>query len=238
MENSKGNNKDEEICNKKNLKKECILHILILSILLIICIWDRIINVPKFPKNFLFLTQIDLYINIIYYSICVYYEIKMNKDIKEKYQLLFNLNFSISFVVFIMYWSMFVFQRETLYKKNTKIIVPPSLNILLHGGVFIFNLLILIFSERNKKKPKQKQSYIRIWFYFILTIAYIGILYSLKILFDIRVYPFIYGSILKFIFISISSFLVCLIGHYIYVLMTKTKKPKSKEKNFEQFEMN
>ena len=74
MENSKENNSNnEEISNNNKHKKEFFLHIIILSILSVICIWDRIVNVPKFPKNFFFLTQIDLYINIIYYSIYVYY---------------------------------------------------------------------------------------------------------------------------------------------------------------------
>ena len=170
------------------------------------------------------------------YSIYVYYEIKNLKVIKEKHQLLFNFNFVLSFIVFIMYWSMFMFQRETLYKKNSKIIVPPLLNLLLHGGVFIFNLLVLFFSEKIQKK--QKHSYIKIWFYWIFGTIYIGILYIIKFLFDIRVYPFIYGSIFKFIIIGICSFIVCLIGHYLYFFLTKPKKPKSKEKDFDQFELN
>ena len=32
-------------------------------ILILICIWDRIVNIPKFPYCFLYNTQIDLYAN-------------------------------------------------------------------------------------------------------------------------------------------------------------------------------
>ena len=231
MENSHEN--DEEIKTKKQLRKEFMGHLIITTFLFFICIWDRIVNIPRFPKNFLFLTQIDLYINIIYYSLCLYYNIIIKEEAKHKYQILYNFNFCVSFVVFIMYWSMFIFDRETLYKKDSKLMVPPLLNMALHGGVFIVNLF-----EQFLINKRQKPSYIKLWFYLLFTILYVGTLYIFKILFDIRVYPFIYGSILKFIFICISAFVVCLIGHLIYFLMTREKTPKSKEKNFQQFEMN
>ena len=231
MENT--NENEEEINKKKEFRKEFFGHISISILLFIIFIWDRIVNIPKFPKNFLFLTQIDLYINMIYYLLCIYYNITSKKGAKEKYQLLFNLNFCISFVVFIMYWSMFIFDRETLYKKDTKVMVPTFLNMSLHGGVFIANLFEQFYINKRKNP-----SYVKIWFYLAFTICYIGILYLAKMLFDIRVYPFIYGSLLKFIFICLSAFAVCLIGHWIYYLMTRETSPKSKEKNFQQFELN
>ena len=224
---------NEEINNKKKFKIEYILHILISSFLSIICIWDRIVNIPKFPKNFLFLTQIDLYINMLYYFICLYYNTTKKAEIKGKYQLFFNFNFCVSFVVFIMYWSMFIFARETLYKKDTKLIAPFSLNILLHGGVFTINIFEIILTRK-----RAKNSYIKIWFLLFFTIVYVGILYLAKLLFNIKVYPFIYGSIFKFIIVTVSSFFVCLIGNFIYSLIMKTKKAKSKEKDFEELEMN
>ena len=224
---------NEEINNKKKFKIEYILHILISSFLSIICIWDRLVNIPKFPKNFLFLTQIDLYINMLYYFICLYYNTTKKAEIKGKYQLFFNFNFCASFVVFIMYWSMFIFARETLYKKDSKLIAPFSLNILLHGGVFIINIFEIILTRK-----RAKNSYIKIWFFLFFTIVYVGILYLAKLLFNIKVYPFIYGSIFKFIIVTVSSFIVCLIGNFIYSLIMKTKKAKSKEKDFEELEMN
>ena len=233
MDNSIENENEEEINKKKAFRKEFFGHISISAFLFIICIWDRIVNIPRFPKNFLFLTQIDLYINMIYYSLCIYYNLASKKGAKGKYQLLFNFNFCVSFVVFIMYWSMFIFDRETLYKKDTKLMVPTSLNMSLHGGVFFANLFEqFYFNKRNNP------SYVKIWFYLAFTICYIGILYLAKMLFDIRVYPFIYGSLFKFIFICLSAFAVCLVGHCIYNFMTRESAPKSKEKNFQQFELN
>jgi hypothetical protein len=226
-------NDNEENNEKINSRKDLIIHIIILFILFIICIWDRIINIPKFPKNFLFLTQIDLYTNIIYYSIYLYFNIIKKKEIQTKYQLLFNFNFCLSFCVCFMYWSMLIFDKQTLYKKDSNKMVPTALNILLHGGVFICNLFLIFLSKR-----KEKIIYVQNWFYLLFSIAYVVILYLLNILFDIRVYPFIYGSLLKFILICLSAFAVCLIGHWIYYLMTRETAPKSKEKNFQQFELN
>ena len=230
MEKNLDNN--EENNNKKIFKIEFILHIFISSFLSIICVWDRIVNIPKFPKNFLFLTQIDLYLNMIYYFICLYYNITKKIEIKEKYQLFYNFNFCLSFVVFIMYWSMFLFDRETLYKKNSQYIAPIFLNILLHGGVFIVNLLEIFFI-----KKRIKISYFRTWFFLFFTVVYIGILYLVKLLFNIKVYPFIYGSIFKFIIVTFSGFIVCLIGNFIYAFILKKKNSKNKEKDFEELEM-
>ena len=224
---------NEENKNKKIFKIEFLLHIIISAILSTICIWDRIVNIPKFPKNFLFLTQIDLYINMLYYLISLYYNIAKKKEIKEKYQLFFNFNFCVSFVVFIMYWSMLIVDRETLYTNNTKLRVPFGLNFLLHGGVFLVNLLEIFLINKSVKT-----SYFRIWFFLFFTIVYVGILYLLKLLFNIRVYPFIYGSIFKFIMVTFSAFIVCLVGNFIYTFILKNQKARNKEKDYEDLEMN
>ena len=224
-------NKDKT--KEKKLRKEFIIYFIVEIILIMICVWDRVVNIPKFPKCLLYLTQIDLYINMIYYLLRLYYNFQ-NIESKGHYQLFFNFNFCISFVVFIMYWPMFFFDRKTLYRNDKEITVPTLLNLLLHGGVFINNLFELLFTFKKRKN----YSYINIWFYFCFTILYVGILYIIKIIFNIKVYPFIYGSLIKFIVISLLGFISCLIGHYLYIFLTKKQKQKSKEKDYEQFEMN
>ena len=225
----------KEIIPKKKIKNELIIHIMILIILLFICGWDRVVNIPRFPKNFLFLTQICLYTNIIYYIINLYHNLKKQTALDINPNLLFflNFNFSISFVVFIMYWSMIILDKTTLYKKETKVKVPTFLNMLLHGGIFTANLFEIFFMNKRKKF-----SYIKIVFYFFFTIIYIGILYISKILFNIKVYPFIYGNVLKFLIIIFASFISCLVGHYIYKFLTKQKIENKNENNYEEFELN
>lgn len=227
-------NKNEQKESRKKLRNELIIHSTIMLILFIICVWDRKVNIPKFPKNFLFLTQICLYTNIIYYSFCIYNNIKEKTTVNKntKLLLLFNFNFCVSFVVFVMYWSMLFLDKATLYKKETKIKVPTLLNLLLHGGVFTANLSELFIVNKNKNKP-----YISIIFYFCFTVFYVGLLYLLKIFFEIKIYPFIYGNIFKFLLISSSSFIICLIGHYIYILISKQKENKKDENDYEEFEL-
>ena len=229
------NDNNEETTPKKKLRNELIIHSIILIILFVICCWDRIENIPRFPKNFLFLTQICLYSNIIYYSFSTYHNIKEQNEIIKSPKLLklLNFNFCISFVVFIMYWSMLFLDKATLYKKDSTIKVPTSLNMLLHGGVFTTNLIETFSINKRKNLP-----YIKIMFYFFFTIFYLGILYISKIFFDIKIYPFIYGNVFKFLFISAASFIVCLIGHYIYIFITKKREVKNDDKNYKEFEMN
>ena len=231
----KSKNEKDEISLKKKLRKELILHFIIMIILFIICMWDRSVNIPKFPKNFLFLTQICLYTNMIYYFFYIYYVLKEPEIIDEKKNLflLFNFNFCVSFVVFVMYWSMIFLDKTTLYKKDNIIKIPTFLNILLHGGVFTGNLFELFLNIRNKKIP-----YIKTIFYFFFTIFYVGLLYILKSLFEIKVYPFIYGNFLRFLLVSASAFIICLIGHYIFILITKKKDNIDEERGYGKFELN
>ena len=216
------------------MRIELIIHSIILIILLIICGWDRKVNIPKFPKNFLFLTQICLYTNIVYYSIGSYNNIKQQMTVNKntKLLLLFNFNFCVSFVVFIMYWSLLFIDKTNLYRKDSKIQVPALLNMLLHGGVFTSNLVEIFFVNKRSKKP-----YINIIFYFFFTFIYLSLLYILKIFFDIKVYPFIYGNFLKFLLISLVSVIICLIGHYVYIFITKQKNEKNDKNNYEEFEL-
>ena len=226
---------NNEIISKKKIKNDLIIHLIILIILLFICIWDRIVNIPKFPKNFLFLTQICLYTNIIYYLINFYYNLKKQNAIEKNNKLLlfFNFNFTVSFVVFIMYWSMLFLDKATLYRNDSKLKVPTALNMLLHGGVFTTNLFEIFFMKKRKKFP-----YTKIIFYVFFTIIYVGALYIVKLLFNIKVYPFIYGNVLKFILIIASSFIICLIGHYLYILFTKQKIDNKKDNEYAEFELN
>ena len=67
-------------------------HIIILIFLVSICIWDRIVNIPKFPFNFFYVTQLDLYINIIYYILITKIDLNNLNPILY-YQKFFHFNF-------------------------------------------------------------------------------------------------------------------------------------------------
>ena len=213
-------------------KKEIIGHTAILIILSVICLWDRIVNIPKFPKNFLFLTQIDLYLSMLYYTISLIGELK-NKNPKKQYQKFFNFIFCVSFLVCVMFWAMFFLARNTIYsEKNKKEIAPLPLNILLHGGVFTLNLL-----EQVIINPRIKPTYFKFFNYFLFELVYLGTLYFVKFVFQIKIYPFIYGGLLKLLIVAVAGFLVCFIGHLLYYWLTsKNRKIELSEKGKELIE--
>ena len=191
-------------------------HIIILIFLISICIWDRIINIPKFPFNFFYVTQIDLYINIIYYILIIIVDFN-NLNPKLHYQKFFNFNFSLSFLVTIMFWGMLFIDKRTLYKRG--IHIPFSLIFCLHGGVFIINICEqLFFCQRRNPK------YCSIKLYFIITLIYTFTIKLLYDLFEINTYPFAFKSIKLMIGINFIGFITCVIGHYIYKFLSKQKK--------------
>ena len=191
-------------------------HIIILIFLISICIWDRIINIPKFPFNFFYVTQIDLYINIIYYILIIIVDFN-NLNPKLHYQKFFNFNFSLSFLVTIMFWGMLFIDKRTLYKRG--IHIPFSLIFCLHGGVFIINICEqLFFCQRRNPK------YCSIKLYFIINLIYKFIIKLLYDLFEIKTYPFAFKSIKLMIGINFIGFITCVIGHYIYKFLSKQKK--------------
>ena len=219
----------KELSESKNSNKiEIIGHTTILIILSSICFWDRIVNIPKFPKNFLFLTQIDLYLSILYYVISIVYELK-NTSSKKHNQKFFNFIFCISFLVCIMFWPMFFLARNTIYsKKNKKQVAPISLNILLHGGVFSLNLI-----EQTIINPRIKPSYFKFIHFCIFELVYFGILYFMKSVFQIKVYPFIYDGLWELLTVAVAGFLAYFIGQSLYYWLTcknTMKKLPEKEK--------
>lgn len=211
------------IKKKKNNRFPLYSHLIILFILIGINIWDRIINKPSFPKNFLYLTQIDLYISILYYLFCLITDI-FKKESKKYYHKFFNFCFTLSFIVFVMYWLMFFIDNSSLYKQGIQI--PLVLTILLHGGVFICNLIEQIFIQKRKSPAYCNQV-----IYFFFTVIYIGMLSIINYLLDFKVYPFIYGSLLSFFIICIGGFLTSLLGHRLYMFLTRKNKKLSLDDN-------
>lgn len=202
-------------------KLTSISHIIILLFLISICIWDRIVNIPKFPFNFFYVTQLNLYINIIYYLLIIKTDLNNLNPILH-YQRLFNFIFSLSFLVTIMFWGMIFIDKGTLYKKGLHI--PFILNFSLHGGVFIINACEQLFICK-RKNPK----YCSVNLYFIITLIYTVSIKLIQELFNIKTYPFALKSVKIMIFVNFTGFLTCVLGHYIYIFLSKSKKSNNEE---------
>ena len=186
-------------------------------ILILICIWDRIVNIPKFPYCFLYNTQIDLYANMLYYILS-----SLNND--KSYDRLFNFCFTNSFLAFIMYWSLVLINPSTLYKKG--ISVPLLLVFMLHGGIFIICLCEQLFINR-RTKPKYLN-----WISYVIYDVIYGIMLKVGyVKWKIKVYPFAYKSDWILVGVMMTAFVVVMIGQFIYIRLTINKNKGGLDNN-------
>ena len=210
--------------NKKNSNKfSLISHFLILIFLISICIWDRITNVPKFPYNFIYLTQIDLYINIIYYTLILIQDFKQ-KNTKKILNKFFNFCFSFSFNAFVMFWLIYLTNSKNLYKKKYKL--NFILVFFLHGGVFIINFLEATIINKRKKTQT-----ISLFYYFFLAVIYPFFLRFIYFNYGIKSYPFITKNFYYVFLIVFFSFLVCVFGHFFYVFISNFNVENEEKEN-------
>ena len=207
---------------KSHSKFSLISHFLILIFLISICIWDRIENVPKFPYNFIYLTQIDLYINIIYYTLILIQDFKQkNTKILGKF---FNFCFSFSFNAFVMFWLIYFNNSKNLYNKKIKL--NFILVFFLYGLVFFINFLEATII--NKRKNTQK---ISLFYYVFLAVIYPFFLRFLYFNFGIKSYPFITKNFYYVFLIVFFSFLVCVFGHLFYVFISNFNVENEEKEN-------
>ena len=207
---------------KSHSKFSLISHFLILIFLISICIWDRITNVPKFPYNFIYLTQIDLYINIIYYTLILIQDFKQkNTKIFAKF---FNFCFSFSFNAFVMFWLIYLTNSKNLYKKKYKL--NFILVFFLHGGVFIINFLEATIINKRKKTQT-----ISLFYYVFLAVIYPFFLRFIYFNYGIKSYPFITKNFYYVFLIVFFSFLVCVFGHFFYVFISNFNIENEEKEN-------
>ena len=202
--------------------KKFLSHLFLLNVLIGICIWDRIVNIPKYPYCFFYMTQIDLYLPIIYFSLITFEDLLYGKS-HLSHQLLYNFCFALSFMVFAMFWSLMVYNPHTLYKKG--ITIPFLLNFSLHGGVFFINLTEQLVI--NKRKGGE---YVKWYVYLIFTFVYTMLLKGLYEFYEIKVYPFAVKSNVMLVGVNACGFGVAMIGHYFYRYLSKkdvSKLPKT-----------
>ena len=146
-----------------------------------------------FPKmNFLyrllFLTFISFYVNWFYYLTKFLRGIPILNAIPrlfdEKYlKRLFRLAFSLSFVVFILYWGMILLDPKLLFRSGMEI--PIHLDLFLHGGNFILNLMEhSLINPDDSYEPSYRSFIVFLVFYFCL----LKVCYAF---FGILTYPFV-----------------------------------------------
>ena len=207
----------EHLINKKEENKILsYTHRIILGVLLLIFIFDFIFKYNKDKFNFLSYEQINLYINIIYYILCVKNE--YNKiETKKLYHKYFHFCFSLSASIPILFFIVYLLNKSQELKTDISI-----LNIL-----FLFIPIISNFLETLIIK-RYKPDYINPITIILLLIIYYVIIHFLGNMgMDIGDFDSERLTEIKFIIeLFISSLIGTFFGWWLYKLITKPKIKK------------
>ena len=205
--------KDHLINKKSDNRFSIIAHRIILLVLLIILIYQ--FTFEKSGKyNFLYLNNINLYINLAYYLLCFFLDL-YKKDTKKSYQIYFHFCFSISSSVPFIYLLLGIIHlSDQDFFSNTSFI---SIGIIL--SPIIFNIMETLIIKRYRP------SYINPIFLLLFLTLYYCIIYFLGKL------GFEFGEFFSKLIIEIKylvpTYIVTIIGAFlgwwIYQIVTRPK---------------
>jgi hypothetical protein len=179
---------------------------------LIIDRWLNIIYPIPFFNRLCYLTGISFYLNTVYYVSMLLIYLKQITFYKSFEQSLFKISYLISFVVFILYWSIVLINPSLVLEQ--KISFPFVLDFFLHGVNFVLNLV-----EAKIISPKQNFKF-HYLFYLAFCVTY-GVM--LKVMFHAygwAVYPFVAVGILEYLTILIMGLGLIILGDMSYSKIT------------------
>jgi len=209
--------KDHLINKKQENKFSVIAHRIILVVLIMILIYQFIIDYDNIDKiYFLNLHQINLYLNILYYLFCFISDIKQ-KDTKKSYQIFFHFCFSLSSSLPCIYIiiGIIYFGEEQFYSNISFILIGMLIS------PIIFNFLETLIIKRYKP------AYINPIFLFLFLTIYYCLMYSLtKLGFGNEFYR---KYLLDYKFLGIIYFTTLFgsfFGWWIYRVVTRPKIKK------------
>jgi hypothetical protein len=208
--------KEHLIKKKKDNKFLTYTHRIILGALITILIYEFIFKYKKEKYFFLSFEQINLYINIIYYLLCVVYELN-KKETKKLFHRFFHFCFSLSVSTPITFLVIYFSVNNEDIQANSSMI---SISFLLTP--MISNILETLIIKRYKP------AYINFLFIIIFFLSYYGMIHFLgRMEMDIG---FCISEQLKEATFVIQLFMFSLIGAfggwYIYKSVTKPKIKK------------
>jgi hypothetical protein len=175
-------------------------------------------------QHFSFNTNMSFYFNLFYFSYLLLIHLPFGNKLKNSKFLesLSKFNFSVSFVVFSIYWGMVAIDPSLILQDHANRILPFKYDLFLHGGNFLLNLIehLYVFPKTDAKSIG----------FTILTFFYVAYLIYLKVLFhyyNVVIYPFIGVLELSQVFILLISAVVLVnTGRFIYSLLAKKECAK------------
>lgn len=180
--------------------------------------WHR----QEFPIPFFihisYMTQMSFYMDFIYYIYVLILQIPLGDKLKNENFLRFYFKFiySVSFLVFVFYWTMVGFARDLVLHPG--VVIPIVIDYFTHGGNFLFNFL-----EHAFVYPKEDHKKVNFIFFFFYILAYSFFLKFHAHYNGVVIYPFAAKPLP--IFIGTLSFAYILInaGCFTYKLLLKKK---------------
>ncbi len=208
--------KDHLIIDRKGSKSLSCIHKIIFASLISIILYDFIFKYKKDNYNFLNIEEINLFINVGYYILCIMNEMN-GKDMKRLYQRFFHFCFSISASVPILFFLTYLLNSSENIEFDLTLI-----NIVLLIGPLALNILETLIIKRFK--PLLLPIYILI---FAIILYYLIIHFFGKMGMKIGIFPA--ERLSEFIFVlklGICTIIGAGCGWQFYKFLTKPKISK------------
>jgi len=208
--------KDHLIIDRKGSKSLSCIHKIIFASLISIILYDFIFKYKKDNYNFLNIEEINLFINVGYYILCIMNEMN-GKDMKRLYQRFFHFCFSISASVPILFFLTYLLNSSENIEFDLTLV-----NIVLLIGPLALNILETLIIKRFK--PLLLPIYILI---FAIILYYLIIHFFGKMGMKIGIFPA--ERLSEFIFVlklGICTIIGAGCGWQFYKFLTKPKISK------------
>jgi hypothetical protein len=179
--------------------------------------------------KFIFLTGISYYLNWFYYTIKFLKGTPilnaLPKMVEEKsLKKLFRFNFSLSFVVFFLYWCMRLADPKLLFS-DPRVVIPVDLDVFLHGGNFGLNFVehLVIQPESNYENSYKS--------FFMFLVFYSCMLKIAHVWFGVYSYAFVIEKgMLVYIVVIFCGMLFMLLGDFVFKVITRVNGKRLKVK--------
>ena len=208
--------KDHLIIDRKGSKSLSCIHKIIFASLISIILYDFIFKYKKDNYNFLNIEEINLFINVGYYILCIMNEMN-GKDMKRLYQRFFHFCFSISASVPILFFLTYLLISSENIEFDLTLV-----NIVLLIGPLALNIMETLIIKRFK--PLLLPIYILI---FAIILYYLIIHFFGKMGMKIGIFPA--ERLSEFIFVlklGICTIIGAGCGWQFYKFLTKPKISK------------
>jgi len=208
--------KDHLIIDRKGSKSLSCIHKIIFASLISIILYDFIFKYKKDNYNFLNIEEINLFINVGYYILCIMNEMN-GKDMKRLYQRFFHFCFSISASVPILFFLTYLLNSSENIEFDLTLI-----NIVLLIGPLALNIFETLIIKRFK--PLLLPIYILI---FAIILYYLIIHFFGKMGMKIGIFPA--ERLSEFLFVlklGICTIIGAGCGWQFYKFLTKPKISK------------